>query len=216
MNRRIESIQRRERRLRWDEMLRRALDVTIGSGMLLALSPFLALVCIGIRLDSRGPLLFSQSRVGKHGRLFRLYKFRSMCIGAEAAKRQLAAQNESADGVTFKIRQDPRITRVGRFIRRYSIDELPQLWNVVRGDMSLVGPRPAVPGEVAQYSPSDCRRLRVKPGLTCFWQVEGRSEIPFNGQVELDTRYIGLRNLVTDLKLLIRTIPAVLSGRGAY
>jgi lipopolysaccharide/colanic/teichoic acid biosynthesis glycosyltransferase len=139
-----------------------------------------------------------------------------MYIDAEQRKAALMAQNEMAGGVLFKMRHDPRITRVGRIIRRFSIDELPQLWNVLRGDMSLVGPRPALPQEVAQYRLSDRHRLLASPGITCIWQVSGRSDIPFDRQVELDVEYIHSARLSTDIQLLAKTIPAVISGRGAY
>jgi lipopolysaccharide/colanic/teichoic acid biosynthesis glycosyltransferase len=145
-----------------------------------------------------------------------MYKFRSMYVDAEARTAALLARNEMGGGVIFKMKQDPRITRVGKYIRRASIDELPQLWNVLRGEMSLVGPRPPVPGEVSQYSLSDRRRLEVRPGITCIWQVSGRSEIPFAQQVELDAAYIESQSIWMDLKLLAKTIPAVLLGRGAY
>jgi lipopolysaccharide/colanic/teichoic acid biosynthesis glycosyltransferase len=145
-----------------------------------------------------------------------MYKFRSMYTDAEARKAELLAENEMSGGVTFKMQRDPRITRIGRFIRKASIDELPQLWNVIKGDMSLVGPRPPVPAEVDEYSLSDRRRLEVTPGITCIWQVSGRSDIPFPEQVELDVRYIESQSLLTDLKLLWQTVPAVLFGRGAY
>jgi lipopolysaccharide/colanic/teichoic acid biosynthesis glycosyltransferase len=145
-----------------------------------------------------------------------MYKFRSMYIDAEARKAALAKNNEMDGGVIFKMKHDPRITRVGRYIRRASIDELPQLWNVLKGDMSLVGPRPPVPSEVSQYTLSDRRRLEAKPGITCVWQVSGRSDIPFEQQVELDFAYIESQSLWMDIKLLLKTIPAVLLGRGAY
>ena len=145
-----------------------------------------------------------------------MFKFRSMYVDAEERKKALMAQNESSGGVIFKMKKDPRITRIGRFIRKASIDELPQLWNVIRGDMSLVGPRPPVPSEVAEYSISDRRRLEVIPGITCIWQVSGRSDIPFEQQVELDAEYIESQTFWGDVKLLFKTIPAVLLGRGAY
>jgi lipopolysaccharide/colanic/teichoic acid biosynthesis glycosyltransferase len=152
----------------------------------------------------------------KWGRLFQMYKFRSMRSGAERLAQGLAANNEMAGGVTFKMRDDPRTTAVGRVLRRGSIDELPQLWNVIKGEMSLVGPRPPLPSEVAKYSLAERRRLDVTPGITCIWQVSGRSEIPFDRQVELDVAYIESQSLSVDLKLLLKTIPAVLMGRGAY
>jgi lipopolysaccharide/colanic/teichoic acid biosynthesis glycosyltransferase len=163
-----------------------------------------------------GPILFKQTRVGRWGRLFTMWKFRSMYIDAEARKAELMAQNEMAGGVIFKMKDDPRVTKVGKFIRKTSIDELPQLWNVMTGEMSLVGPRPPVPPEVDQYSLSDRRRLEVIPGITCIWQVSGRSEIPFDQQVELDVQYIESQSFWTDIKILLKTVPALLFGTGAW
>ncbi|MBK1699965.1 sugar transferase [Thiococcus pfennigii] len=197
-------------------VLKRALDILVAGPLFLLLLPFLALLMLAIRLESPGPALFVQTRVGRWGRLFKLYKLRSMYLDAEARKAELLAANEMAGGVTFKMQRDPRITRIGRFIRKASIDELPQLWNVIRGDMSLVGPRPALPSEVDGYSLADRRRLEVTPGITCIWQVSGRSDIPFPQQVELDVRYIESQSLLTDLAILLQTVPAVLFGRGAY
>jgi lipopolysaccharide/colanic/teichoic acid biosynthesis glycosyltransferase len=176
---------------------------------------FLA-VALAIRIESPGPVLFRQIRVGRWGGLFTMWKFRSMYADAEARKAELLKQNEMQGGVIFKMRQDPRITRVGSFIRKTSIDELPQLWNVFKGDMSLVGPRPPVPAEVNEYSLADRRRLEVIPGITCIWQVSGRSEIPFDQQVELDVEYIESQSFWTDIKILLKTIPALLLGKGAY
>lgn len=198
------------------KVLRRAMDC-IGAGIgLLLLSPLFALTAVLIKLESKGPVLFSQTRIGKDGEEFRCWKFRSMFRDAEQRKQELLQLNEMAGGVTFKMKHDPRVTRVGRFIRKASIDELPQLWNVFNGDMSLVGPRPAVPQEVAQYSAHERQRLAVKPGITCIWQVSGRSDIPFNEQVLMDIEYIRRRSLWLDISLLLRTIPAVLLARGSY
>ena len=198
------------------ELLKRIMDC-IGSGIgLLLLSPLFAVMAILIKLESPGPVLFSQTRIGKDGVEFRCWKFRSMFQDAEQRKQELLQQNEMAGGVTFKMKHDPRVTRVGRFIRKASIDELPQLWNVFNGDMSLVGPRPPVPQEVAQYTAHERQRLAVKPGITCIWQVSGRSDIPFNEQVLLDIEYIRSRSLWLDISLLLRTIPAVLLARGSY
>ena len=194
---------------------KRALDVLVALGLLLALLPFFGLLALLIRLESPGKIFFSQWRVGRHGRRFRMYKFRSMGIDAEAEQSRLSEKNETA-GITFKIREDPRITRVGRVIRKLSVDELPQLWNILRGEMTLVGPRPPVPDETALYSAHERRRLSVTPGLTCLWQVGGRSDIDFAGQVRLDLDYIRERSFTRDLGILLRTIPAVISGRGAY
>ena len=195
---------------------KRSLDV-IGSGAgLLLLSPVFLLCAAAIRIESPGSVLFRQRRVGRGGETFEMLKFRSMFQDAEQRLAALKEQNEMAGGVIFKMREDPRITRVGKFIRRASIDELPQLWNVFRGDMSLVGPRPPLPSEVAEYDLQDRRRLHVKPGITCIWQVSGRSDIPFEQQVELDVDYIYTQSLATDIKLLLQTVPAVVLGRGAY
>jgi lipopolysaccharide/colanic/teichoic acid biosynthesis glycosyltransferase len=161
-------------------------------------------------------VLFWQSRVGRRGREFPFPKFRSMVINAEALKDKLLALNDHHDSVTFKIRKDPRVTWIGRIIRKASIDELPQLWCVLKGDMSLVGPRPPVPREVSRYSLQDRRRLDVTPGLTCIWQVSGRGDIPFHRQVELDVQYIESQSIWLDLLLLMKTAPAILIGKGAY
>jgi lipopolysaccharide/colanic/teichoic acid biosynthesis glycosyltransferase len=198
------------------EAVKRIMDCTLAGAGLLALSPLLLLTALAVRLDSPGPALFSQTRVGRDGVTFRCWKFRSMYRDAEARKAALLEQNEMSGGVLFKMKKDPRITRVGKLIRKASIDELPQLWNVFVGDMSLVGPRPAVPGEVAQYTPYQRGRLAVKPGITCFWQVSGRSELSFDEQVQLDIKYARVRTLGVDLALLFKTIPAVLFARGAY
>lgn len=198
------------------EATKRALDCVLAGAALLVISPLLLLTALTVRIDSPGPALFSQLRVGRDGKLFRCWKFRSMYRDAEARKTALLAQNEMSGGVLFKMKEDPRITRVGKFIRKASIDELPQLWNVFIGDMSLVGPRPAVPAEVEQYTPYQRGRLQVKPGLTCFWQVSGRSDLSFEEQVRLDLHYARVRSVGADLSLLLRTIPAVLFARGAY
>ena len=195
---------------------RRALDVGVAGTALVALSPLLLVVAVLVATTSPGPVLFGQVRVGKWGTLFRMYKFRSMTVDAEARRAALDGANEMAAGVIFKMRADPRVTRVGRVIRRHSIDELPQLWNVLAGDMSLVGPRPPVPSEVAEYTVADRRRLEIKPGITGAWQVSGRSEIPFERQVELDIDYIERHGVGSDLRILARTVPAVLFGKGAY
>jgi len=194
--------------------LKRAIDV-LGSGLLLLLtSPFWLLVMLAIKLDSRGPVFFVQDRCGRFGRLFRFLKFRTMYEGADEAKLELLAENEQS-GPVFKMRDDPRVTRVGRFLRRYSIDELPQLVNVLTGEMSLVGPRPPVPGEVNKYEIDHRGRLSMRPGMTCLWQVSGRNEIAFGDWVKLDLEYIERWSLRLDLEILVMTLPAVLSGRGA-
>jgi lipopolysaccharide/colanic/teichoic acid biosynthesis glycosyltransferase len=183
---------------------------------LIALAPVFVLIASIVRYDG-GPAFFRQQRVGKGGRTFWFYKFRSMVVDAEARRAGLALWNRHGpDGVTFKLKHDPRVTPVGRFLRRTSLDELPQLWNVLKGDMSLVGPRPALPSEVACYTTGQSRRLAVPPGLTCLWQVCGRAELSFEEQVRLDLEYISRRSLWLDLDLLARTVPAVVGGRGAY
>lgn len=210
------------RRLLWTATIRgalalkRALDVVGSLGLLIVLSPVFLLVPVLIKLEDGGPVLFWQSRVGRFGRTFPFPKFRSMVTDAEALKTALLATNDHGGGVTFKMKRDPRITRVGAALRRTSLDELPQLWSVIKGDMSLVGPRPPVPAEVERYSLEDRRRLSVRPGLTCLWQVRGRGEIPFPEQVLLDVEYIENRGFWTDIRLLLWTVPAVLLGRGAY
>lgn len=196
--------------------LKRLLDLVSASAALLLLSPIFLITAIAIKLTSPGPVFFAQIRVGRYGRHFRFYKFRSMYVDAEARKAELMRLNQSADGVIFKMKNDPRITPVGRFIRRSSIDELPQLVNVLKGDMSMVGPRPPVPSEVREYTLEDRKRLNVIPGITCIWQVSGRSDIPFHEQVRLDKEYIRHTGVWTDIKLLLKTVPAILTGKGAY
>ncbi len=195
-------------------LAKRAFDVVASALALALLSPLLLLVAVAVRLDTPGPILFRQRRVGLNGRQFTLFKFRSMRADAEAERARLAARNEM-DGPVFKLRDDPRVTRVGRALRRTSVDELPQLWNVLRGEMSLVGPRPPLPDEVRRYERWQRRRLSVKPGLTCTWQVSGRSEVGFRRWMELDLAYIDGWSLWGDVRIVLRTIPAVLLGRGA-
>lgn len=194
---------------------KRILDIAASSILLILLSPLFLITAIAIKIEDPGPALYKQIRTGKWGRLFTIYKYRSMIMGADKMKTQLQDKNETG-GVIFKIKQDPRLTRVGRIIRKLSIDELPQLWNVLKGDMSLVGPRPPVPGEVKKYQYSDRKRLDVTPGITCIWQVSGRSEIDFKGQVRLDVQYIENQSFGGDILILLKTIPAVLLGKGAY
>lgn len=195
--------------------IKRVMDITVSCAMLVAFSPLLLFVAFCIKLESPGPVFFRQRRVGKNGRMFVLLKFRSMVADAEKMLPSLKERNEMT-GPVFKIRNDPRVTRVGRVIRRLSIDELPQLINVFRGDMSLVGPRPPLPDEVSLYMRKQRRRLSMRPGLTCIWQVSGRNEIPdFEQWAKLDLEYIDNWSLQKDLSLLIQTIPAVLSGSGA-
>ena len=197
---------------RWSK---RAFDV-VGSGLLLLVAaPIIALVALAVKLEDRGPVFFKQTRVGRRGEEFECLKVRSMVVDAEARKAELEAQNEGA-GVLFKITKDPRITKIGGFIRRFSIDELPQLWNVFRGDMSLVGPRPALPTEVAQYDSDTVRRLDVLPGLTGLWQVSGRSNLSWEETVRLDVYYVDNWSIMQDLSILMRTARAVLGSSGAY
>ncbi|NTU97148.1 MAG: sugar transferase [Chlorobiaceae bacterium] len=196
--------------------MKRALDIAASLAAIAALSPVFILTALAIWLEDPGPVFYVSIRVGRNGRHFRFYKFRSMVVNAEKIKKQLEKQNESSAGVIFKMKKDPRITKVGSIIRRFSIDELPQLLNVLKGDMSLVGPRPPVPPEVAQYTLEQRKRLHVIPGITCLWQVSGRSDIPFTDQVRLDLEYIRSASFLNDIRLLLKTIPAVLSGRGAY
>jgi lipopolysaccharide/colanic/teichoic acid biosynthesis glycosyltransferase len=198
------------------QLFKRALDLIVAGCALLMLSPIFLATALLIKLEDGGPIFFLQKRVGLHGRLFGMLKFRSMVLNAEKLKDQLLAQNEMKGGILFKMKNDPRITRIGRFIRKYSIDELPQFWNVLVGEMSLVGPRPAVPREVQHYLVEDRLRLFAKPGLTCFWQVGGRSGIDFDGQVRLDVAYIHSESMWLDLGLLFKTLPAVLKGEGAF
>jgi len=197
-------------------IMKRMLDIFVTALAVLMLSPLMLTVAIVIRAESKGNVFFTQARVGRNGKLFNMYKFRSMVQDAESLKKDLVDTNESEDGVIFKMKDDPRITKVGKFIRKWSIDELPQLFNVLNGDMSLVGPRPPVPSEVAEYVSNDLKRLHITPGITCYWQVSGRSEIPFKQQVELDKKYISTRSLLIDIKILLATVPAVLAKKGAY
>lgn len=199
----------------WPLLIKRLIDIVGATVGLVCLSPLFLILAIAIKLDSKGPLIFAQKRVGKNGRIFDFYKFRSMVVNAEELKEKLATVNE-ADGPVFKMKDDPRVTRVGKFIRKYSIDELPQLYNVLNGDMSLVGPRPPLPKEVEKYGDWEWRRLEVTPGLTCIWQVSGRSNISFDKWMELDVYYIENWSLWMDLKILLETIPAVFRGSGAY
>jgi exopolysaccharide biosynthesis polyprenyl glycosylphosphotransferase len=195
--------------------LKRVVDVAFATCVLVFAAPLMGLVALVIKLDSPGPTLFRQERVGKGGRPFTLYKFRSMSVGAEDQKELLRNLNE-ADGPLFKIKEDPRVTRLGRWLRRLSLDELPQFYNVLRGDMSLIGPRPPLPEEVAEYQPWHMRRLEIAPGITGLWQVSGRSELPFDEMALLDIYYIEQWTPALDVKILLRTIPTVLFGDGAY
>jgi exopolysaccharide biosynthesis polyprenyl glycosylphosphotransferase len=194
--------------------VKRVFDVVVSATVLLLLAPLLLGIAIAIKRESPGPVLFRQRRVGLNGREFDLFKFRSMHLDAEAQLARLKALNE-ASGPVFKMRHDPRVTRVGQFIRKTSLDEFPQFWNVLRGEMSIVGPRPPIPDEVRQYQRWQRRRLSVRPGITCTWQISGRSDISFERWMELDLEYIDNWSLLGDLQIFARTIPAVLSARGA-
>lgn len=195
---------------------KRLIDIIGSATALLLLSPLFLVVGLIIKLTDGGNVFYFQRRVGKQGREFSFPKFRSMVANADKLKDQLLQQSERQGDVTFKMKKDPRVTPIGRFIRRFSIDELPQLWCVLKGDMSLVGPRPPLPREVALYTQEDRRRLEVTPGLTGIWQVSGRADIGFEDQVKLDVLYIESHNIWLDIKVLFKTIPAVLTGKGAY
>jgi lipopolysaccharide/colanic/teichoic acid biosynthesis glycosyltransferase len=197
------------------DAVKRTLDLVASALFLVLFSPLYLLLALLIRLEDGAPAIFPQTRIGQYGREFTMYKFRSMRPDAEARLDEVLARNSHKEGITFKIKNDPRLTRLGKWLRKVSFDELPQVWNVLKGDMSLVGPRPPLPREVARYSLADRRRLLVKPGITCFWQIGGRSEIDFSGQVKLDVQYIEARSLWTDLKILLKTLPAVAEGKGA-
>jgi lipopolysaccharide/colanic/teichoic acid biosynthesis glycosyltransferase len=196
---------------------KRTLDIALSSIALAIFSLPLIVISLLIKLEDGGPIFFWQKRVGKDGVEFDFPKFRSMVINAEEIKKKLEEQNQHGeDGVTFKMRNDPRVTKIGRLLRRLSLDEMPQLWCVLRGDMSMVGPRPALPSEVEKYTPAQRERLSVEQGITCIWQVSGRGDIPFEEQVALDMEYIAKRSFWFDVVLLFKTIPAVILGRGAY
>jgi exopolysaccharide biosynthesis polyprenyl glycosylphosphotransferase len=198
----------------WALAMKRAIDIA-GSGLfLLAFSWLYLIIAIAVKATSPGPIFFRQQRVGLRGRRFTFYKFRSMVPDAEARRAELVHLNEM-DGPVFKIKRDPRITPVGRILRKYSLDELPQMWNVLKGDMSLVGPRPPIPSEVESYEGWQRRRFSVKPGLTCLWQVSGRNEVGFKRWMEMDLEYIDTWSLALDLKILLKTVPVVVTGRGA-
>jgi len=194
---------------------KRALDVLGALVALVATAPLLAATALLIKLESRGPVLYKSQRIGRGGRPFTFYKLRSMVDGAHQRRGDLAHLNE-CDGPVFKISRDPRVTRMGRFLRQTSIDEIPQFLNVLRGEMSLVGPRPPIPEEVARYEPWQLKRLSVRPGITCLWQISGRSRIGFEEWMRLDLHYIRRQSLWMDVGILLRTIPAVLSRDGAY
>ncbi|MEO9520084.1 MAG: WecB/TagA/CpsF family glycosyltransferase [Parasphingorhabdus sp.] len=194
---------------------KRALDLTLTLLGLVFIGPLFAAISLLILAEDRGPVFFRQVRIGKDGKPFKMWKFRSMAVDAEQRLQQLAAQSDR-DDVCFKMKNDPRITKIGKLIRRFSMDELPQLVNVLKGDMSLVGPRPALPKEVMQKPDKSINRLAGKPGLTCTWQVSGRAEIPFEEQVRMDEEYLCQQSVLKDISLLVSTVPAILTGRGAY
>ncbi len=194
---------------------KRALDILVSALALLLLVPLFATIALLIIGSSRGTVFFVQDRIGKDGRPFRFIKFRSMYVDAEARRAALLDQSDR-EGLTFKQKFDPRVTSIGRILRRTSLDELPQLFNVLRGDMSLVGPRPGLPEEVAAYPPRALRRLDMLPGITGIWQVSGRADVGFDEMIEMDIAYIRAASLALDLKIMLRTVGAVVSGRGAY
>ena len=201
--------------LRVYEICKRTIDI-IGAGLgLILLSPIIAIVACAVKFTSKGPVFFSQKRVGKNGELFEMYKFRSMVVNAEELKENLEDQNEMS-GPMFKIKDDPRITKVGKFIRKTSIDELPQLWNILKGDMSLVGPRPSLPKEVEQFDNWMFKRLSVRPGLTCYWQVSGRNNIDFEDWMKLDIKYVEERNFWIDIKLIFKTVFVLFGDKNAH
>ena len=199
----------------WRSVAKRSFDLCLAATIMVAVGPLMALISLAVKLDSSGPVIFRQRRIGQDGELFEVRKFRTMVADAEARLVELRELNE-ADGPLFKLKNDPRVTRVGRLLRKTSLDELPQLWNVLRGEMSLVGPRPALPAEIAAWQPELHARLRVKPGITGMWQVHGRSNSSFNDYSRLDLYYVDNWSLFTDLAILAKTVPAVLFSRGAY
>ena len=197
------------------DFFKRVLDLVVGCVILVLLVPVIPAIAIMIKLDSPGPVFFKQDRVGRFGRVFKFYKFRSMYRGAETQRGKVETLNEQ-EGPVFKIRRDPRVTPVGNFLRRSSLDEIPQIFNVLKGEMSLVGPRPHLPHEVEQYEAWHRKRLEVKPGITCLWQMSGRSHIGFDEWMRLDIEYLKRRSWWTDVAILLETIPAVMARRGAY
>lgn len=196
------------------EKIKRFFDICISTAALVVLSPLLLVIAILIYLEDKGPVIYSQTRIGKDGRAFKLYKFRSMCVDADERLRDLQKLNER-DGPVFKIRDDPRVTKIGKIIRKTCIDELPQLVNIIKGDMSIVGPRPPLPNEVEQYNSYQKQRLLVVPGLTCYWQIQKGEETTFDEWVELDLKYIKERSILLDFRLILLTFKVILSGKGA-
>ena len=196
------------------EKIKRFFDICLSFAALVVLSPLLLVIAILIYLEDKGPVIYSQTRIGKDGRAFKLYKFRSMCVDADEKLKDLQKLNER-DGPVFKIRDDPRVTKIGKFIRKTCIDELPQLVNIIKGDMSIVGPRPPLPNEVEQYNSYQKQRLLVVPGLTCYWQIQKGEETTFDEWVELDLKYIKERSILLDFRLILLTFKVILSGKGA-
>lgn len=196
--------------------VKRALDIIISAACMVLFFPVFVMIAFIIKCSDGGPVLYVSERVGKWGKPFRFPKFRTMIVGADKIKEELLDQSDDRHLKRFKMKKDPRITTIGNVLRKTSLDELPQLWSVFIGDMSLVGPRPPLPQEVEHYTIDERRRLDIKPGITCFWQVSGRSSIPFDEQVKLDIKYIESQSMSLDFKLLLHTIPAIIFGKGAY
>lgn len=197
------------------EFFKRGLDLLLSIIGIIFAIPIILIIGIWIKLESKGPIIFSQKRVGQNGEIFNMYKLRSMVVNAEELKEKLKENNEMS-GPMFKMQYDPRITKIGRFIRKTSIDELPQLINVIKGDMSLVGPRPSLPEEVDQFEKWMLKRLDVKPGLTCYWQVSGRNNIDFEDWMKLDIKYINERNLFLDIRLILKTVGVLFGDKNAH
>ncbi|SHI74159.1 exopolysaccharide biosynthesis polyprenyl glycosylphosphotransferase [Clostridium intestinale DSM 6191] len=195
-------------------IIKRIIDIFCSIIGIICLSPLFVIIGIIIKFDSKGSIIFSQKRIGKNGKVFKMYKFRSMVVNAEELKKKLVTQNEMS-GPMFKMKNDPRITKIGKFIRKTSIDELPQLINVLKGEMSLVGPRPSLPKEVSEFEPWMMRRLEVKPGLTCYWQISGRNNIGFNEWMRLDVKYVEKRNTWVDIKLIFKTFFVLFGDKNA-
>ena len=204
-----------ERKSDFYKFCKRGIDVIVAGVGLILLSPIITIVACAIKLTSKGPIFFFQKRVGKNGELFNMYKFRSMVVNAEELKEKLKHKNEMS-GPMFKMKDDPRVTKVGKFIRKTSLDELPQLWNVLKGDMSLVGPRPSLPKEVEQFDSWMFKRLTVRPGLTCYWQVSGRNNIDFEDWMKLDVKYVEERSFWIDIKLIFKTVGVLFGDKNAH
>ena len=197
------------------KIIKRCLDIILSLLAIVILSPIILIVAVLIKLESKGPVIFSQERVGLNGKTFKIYKLRSMVINAEEVKKNLIEKNEMS-GPMFKMKNDPRITRIGKFIRKTSIDELPQLVNIIKGDMSLVGPRPSLPEEISEFEPWMLERLIVRPGLTCYWQVMGRNNIDFEDWMKLDLDYVHNRCIRVDIELIFKTFKVLLGDKNAH